>query len=223
MNLWNDVIKHLRIPLLLTLLIALGYEFTVYTGIDNSFFGIHPLDLSRLHGILTVPLVHGNAEHLFNNLFAFAALSSLLFVVYDGMAGKVISVLWLFTGLLMFLFARSEFYHIGASGVVYALIFFLSAAGFISRTRTPVVVSLIVIFYYGGSIWGIFPLQEKVSWDGHLAGAVAGLFSAWAFRRQILILHPHERKPEWYDEKDEEDDEEPDPYSQFGDEPEKPR
>lgn len=217
MNLWNDVFRNLRIPLLLTLIIALGFEFTLYTGIDNSVFGIHPMDLKRLYGIVTVPLVHGNVAHLLNNLFAFAALSSLLYVVYDGMAGKVMSVLWLLTGTGMFLFARSEYYHIGASGVVYALIFFLSFAGFLARTRTTVVVSLIVIFYYGGSIWGVFPLQEQVSWDGHLAGALTGMLTAGLFHRKIRSLHPGDAKPDWYeDEEDGDDGTEPDPYEQFG-------
>jgi membrane associated rhomboid family serine protease len=215
MNLWTDIFKKLLIPLLLTLLIALGYEFTLRTGIDSAVFGIHPLDFNRLYGIVTVPLVHGNLSHLLNNLLAFVLLSSLLYVVYTPFAGRVMLALWLITGSLMFLFARPSFYHIGASGVVYALIFYLIAAGFINRSKTPVVISLLVVFYYGGSVWGIFPLDSRVSWDGHLAGAVSGLMMAWMTRRGIARLFPKFSIPDWQDKETE--SEQNDPYNRFDD------
>lgn len=214
---WKDIFAKLTVPFLLTLCILLGYELVLYSGIDNSWFGIHPMDVSRIYGIITVPLVHGNASHLFNNLMAFIGLTVLLYLVYYRIANIVMLILWVFTGVLMFLFARPEYYHIGASGVVYALIFFLITAGFITRTRVPVVISIVVAFYYGGSIWGIFPLDKNVSWDGHLSGLIVGLITALVLKKQIGMLFPLEKMPDWYYENEPGNDE----YGVFDNSPEK--
>jgi hypothetical protein len=33
-------------------------------------------------------------------------------------------------------------------------------------------------------VWGIFPLQEKVSWEGHLMGLMVGIVFAFYFRKE---------------------------------------
>jgi hypothetical protein len=35
-----------------------------------------------------------------------------------------------------------------------------------------------VAFMYGGLVWGVFPAEERISWEGHLSGAVVGLILA---------------------------------------------
>jgi membrane associated rhomboid family serine protease len=112
----------------------------------------------------------------------------------------------------MFGFARGEFVHVGASGVVYALIGFLVVAGLISQRRGPMVIMLVVILFYGSAVWGLFPLQAEVSWDGHLSGVVAGGLIAWVFRKRIQELFPHPKHPSWFEEQD---DEEEDEYKRF--------
>jgi membrane associated rhomboid family serine protease len=112
----------------------------------------------------------------------------------------------------MFGFARGEFVHVGASGVVYALIGFLVAAGLISQRRGPMVIMLVVILFYGSAVWGLFPLQAEVSWDGHLSGVVAGGLIAWVYRKRIQQLFPHPKHPSWFEEPD---DEEEDEYKRF--------
>lgn len=108
----------------------------------------------------------------------------------------------------MFLFARGEVVHIGASGVVYALIFFIMISGFIVRTQTPATFSIIVLTYYGSSVWGLLPIQEGVSWDGHLAGAVTGALLALINKREIQLLYPTPQKPDWFHEDGEDADDE---------------
>jgi membrane associated rhomboid family serine protease len=212
MSLWNDIFRRLTIPALLTLFIAVFSVLVVQLDIDPERFAIHPRDSGHWLGIFTVPLVHGSWSHLINNLLGFAGLSSLLFVIYPRISKTVMVLLWVLTGAGMYLFARSEYFHIGASGVVYALIFFLLAAGLFVARRTPLAISILVGLYYGSSFWGIFPLEEGVSWDGHLAGAATGILVAWIFRRSVSAEYPEEKKPSWYQEESDEDE-----YKHFGD------
>ena len=39
-----------------------------------------------------------------------------------------------------------------------------------------------VVFLYGGLFWGVFPILNDVSWEGHLFGAFSGLIYALVFR-----------------------------------------
>ena len=78
--------------------------------------------------------------------------------------------------------------HVGASGLIFAILFFLFFSG-LFRNYTPLVaVSMIVAFIYGSTVWSIFPVTElvdpSISWEGHLAGALSGLFLAILFRKQ---------------------------------------
>jgi membrane associated rhomboid family serine protease len=44
-------------------------------------------------------------------------------------------------------------------------------------------ISLVVVFLYGGMIWGVFPMKSHISWEGHLSGGFAGLILAFWFRK----------------------------------------
>jgi membrane associated rhomboid family serine protease len=46
--------------------------------------------------------------------------------------------------------------------------------------------SVVVVFLYGGLIWGVFPIDPKISWEGHLWGAVSGVVLAFYFRKYII-------------------------------------
>ncbi|MBQ1731766.1 MAG: rhomboid family intramembrane serine protease, partial [Bacteroidales bacterium] len=41
--------------------------------------------------------------------------------------------------------------------------------------------SLIVVFLYGSMVWGLYPQNTGISWEGHLAGAVTGLVCAFIY------------------------------------------
>lgn len=45
-------------------------------------------------------------------------------------------------------------------------------------------ISLFVIFLYGSLIWGIFPTEKPISWEGHLFGFLTGIIAAIAARKQ---------------------------------------
>lgn len=85
------------------------------------------------------------------------------------------------TGLLTWCFGRNS-YHIGASGLVYCLFSFVFFKGIFSKKMQLVALSLVVIFYYGSMVWYLFPIEESISWEGHLSGFIVGLILAIVFR-----------------------------------------
>lgn len=44
--------------------------------------------------------------------------------------------------------------------------------------------SLFVTFLYGGAVWGILPFQKGISWESHLLGSLAGIITAYNFRKE---------------------------------------
>jgi hypothetical protein len=58
--------------------------------------------------------------------------------------------------------------------------------GIRARHFRLIALSLLVVFLYGSLIWGTLPLDEKISWEGHLSGFVAGLvLGVFCFRESV--------------------------------------
>jgi len=78
----------------------------------------------------------------------------------------------------VWLFGRPLSTHIGASGVVYALAFFLIFFGLFYRDFRSLAISVIVLLMYGGLFYGILPADPNISWESHLGGALVGVATA---------------------------------------------
>ena len=91
----------------------------------------------------------------------------------------LVTVAWIVVigGLAVWLFGR-EAVHVGASGVIFGLVGFLIVRGLYERAVTSLLVSLAVVLLYGGTIWGVLPQDEGVSWEAHLFGLIAGAATA---------------------------------------------
>lgn len=157
--------------------------------------GNYPRHLKGLTGILTSPLIHSNFAHLIGNSTSFLILATTLFFFYRRVAIKVFILNYLISGFLLWLIGR-EAWHIGASGVIYGLTTFLLLSGIIRHDLRLLTISLIVTFLYGGFIWGIFPIDPEISWDGHLSGAISGIFLAIVFHK----YGPPQQKYDWEEE-----------------------
>ena len=134
-----------------------------------------------------MPLIHSKheIEHIVNNSFPIAVLLSALIYYYRAVALRVFMLSWLMTGIGVWLFATNSFsYHIGMSGVIYAMAGFLFTSGVIRKYLPLQGISLFVVFVYGSMIWGIFPIEPHISWEGHLAGLLSGVFLAIVYRKQ---------------------------------------
>lgn len=146
-------------------------------GWDAGLWGVRPGELAGLIGIFTAPFAHGGFGHLLaNSLPVFLLLTGLLYLYRPG-ALLTLALVWPAANLATWYFARPD-PHIGASGIVYGLCAFLFWAGVLHRERRAIALALIVVFLYGGSIWGIFPGEAGQSWETHLSGAIAGVIAA---------------------------------------------
>jgi len=158
--------------------------------------GILPRVLTGTIGIVTAPLIHANFSHLISNTIPLVILGFTIFLFYPRVSYKVFIMVYLLTGIFVWLFARPVF-HIGASGLVYAYVSFLFFSGIFRRDNKSIGAALIVTFLYGGIVWGILPGQEGISWESHLFGGIAGVIIAFILRN----FDPPERY-EWEDEPD---------------------
>lgn len=149
-------------------------------------WGVLPQNLSGFKGIFFMPFIHDKQDlhHLINNSIAFFFLSTLLVFAYREVFLKVYLWSWLLCGSLLWFFAE-DFgrFHIGISGVIYSLFSFLFVSGILRAYFPLQALSLLVVFLYGSLIWGIFPINQYISWEGHLAGFIAGLILAFAYRK----------------------------------------
>jgi membrane associated rhomboid family serine protease len=146
--------------------------------------GIVPRTLPGLEGVLWAPLLHGGWAHLFANTIPFLVFGFL------AMAGGirqwllVTATIWIVGGLGVWLVGPAGVSTIGASGVIFGWLAFLLVRGFFARSVRQVLVAVVLLFFWGGVLWGVLPGQEGISWQGHLFGAAAGVLAAWAFTRR---------------------------------------
>lgn len=177
-------------------------DYTHIFQFNFSVLGIYPRQINGLVGIIFSPFVHGSFSHLISNTVPLLILISLLFYFYNQIAFKSLAYLWLLSGFLTWLIGRNS-YHVGASGLIFALVFFLFFSGLFRKYIPLVAVSMVVAFVYGSTVWSIFPITEYIdvnlSWEGHLSGAIAGFIVALIFRNQ----GPQKPETFWNDEEDE--------------------
>jgi membrane associated rhomboid family serine protease len=197
-----------RKRILLSMVIPGIFIFAMWTvkivevlfNLDLSRFGILPLTVSGLPGIVFSPFIHSGFGHLFNNSLPLFFLGTALFYFYSEIAVRVALWTYFLTGLFVWIAGR-EAWHIGASGLVYGLASFLFFSGIIRKYFRLVALSLLIVFLYGSMVWGLFPgVYINVSWESHMLGFISGIILAVWYRNE----GPQEPVYEWMDEEEEE-------------------
>lgn len=196
MQITESKLSKLIIPLTFPLVIWLIHLIALVFSINLGPLGILPRSFSGMIGILTSPLIHGSFSHLISNTAPLIILGISIFYFYPKSAYRSFIIIYLGTGLLVWLLGR-EVYHIGASGIVYGYVSFLFFNGLFKKDNKSVALSLLVVFMYGGLVWGILPGMKGISWESHFFGAVMGLIAAFIFRK----IDPP-KKYDWEDEEE---------------------
>ncbi len=186
-------ITYLYFPVLFFISLWLVKLFEFAFDLNLQEFGIYPRAYTSLPKIISAPFIHGDFNHLISNSIPLFFLTVALFYFYPRLALKIISYTWLLTGLGVWLSGRYA-WHIGASGLVYAFASFLFFAGVVSKNRRLMAISLLVIFLYGGMIWGIFPNDPHISWEGHLFGFLSGILVTFYYTPEIKFADTQKQK-----------------------------
>ena len=169
------------------------FAIDYFTSLDQ--YGLVPRQLNGLIGVPTMTFLHADMNHLVSNTIP-------LFVLLGLLAGSrarswiVVTLIILIGGVLLWVCGRDAS-HKGASLLIFGLMSYLIAAGLLFERRfLSVVIALVVGFMYGMTlISGVMPqigTRSRVSWEGHLCGAVAGVFVAYLLtrRRQGSLSSP---------------------------------
>ena len=174
-----------------------------FGGLDFTQFGIYPRRVDGLAGVLSSPLIHGSFAHLFANTAPIIVIGTMLLYGYPRAAKVLLPVVYLGSGIAVWLFAR-EAYHIGASGLAFGMLFFVLTVGILRWDRRAIALSLVVFFLYGGMIWGVLPVAREVSFEAHLSGALIGVVLAFLLRQRDP--EPTRKQYSWESEEAETDD-----------------
>lgn len=201
------LIHSLVFPVLFLLICWLAKTYELVMDVSFVPFGIFPRTIEGLPGILFAPFIHGDMNHIYANTITFSVLGWAFFYFYREVALRVFLYILIFGDVLLWLGGRSA-WHIGASGLIYGIAGFLFLSGVIRKNIGMAAISMIVVFLYGGMFWHIFPMEinDPVSWEGHLMGAMIGAVCAIYYRN----IGPQKDEWVWEEEIDElEDEQEP--------------
>jgi membrane associated rhomboid family serine protease len=146
------------------------------TSLDQ--WGIRPRTARGLLGIALAPFLHVSFGHLIANTIPFVVLAAAIALGGVRQIAEVTVIVMIVSGLGVWLFGDADTVHLGASGLVFGYLTYLAARGLIAKNVWWMLGGLIVLALYGGLLWGLLP-TPRVSWLGHLFGAIGGVLAAW--------------------------------------------
>lgn len=182
----SSLILSSLVPAIMVLIMFFIKLYEQISGTSLSDYGLCPLKINQLYGIFTMPFLHGSWGHLWSNIVPIFFMGTMLVYYYKKSAFSLFGFLMVLTGLFTWLMGR-ESCHIGASGLVYGMAFFILGSALKKRETKMMAFALLVIFLYGSIIWGFFPQffpEKNISWEGHLSGAISGVLAVFVFAKK---------------------------------------
>ena len=190
----REMTRSLLWPVVFLIICWIVFYFDRYEGFELYEYGVKPRSGWGMLGILFMPFIHtdGDFGHIVNNSIPILILGWALFYFYKDIAKTIFVGVWLIGGFWLWCLSRDNF-HIGASGIIYGLAAFIFFSGWIRRNIRLMSLSLFVVFLYGSMIWGIFPIDPTISFEGHFWGGLAGILLAFWYRKS----GPQRHKYQW--------------------------
>jgi membrane associated rhomboid family serine protease len=147
-------------------------------GALNQADCIVPRSPDRLDGVLFAPLLHQSWAHLDGNALYFLVFGFLAMAGGFGQFLVVTLIVWLVSGLGVWLISPPDSCTIGASGVIFGWLMFLLFRGFFARSGKQVLLAVVLLVLWGGVLLDLLPGQPQVSWQAHVFGALGGILAA---------------------------------------------
>lgn len=179
---WRNAVCNISIVggVILIMVVAYGVDSVLDAGYTR--YGLVPRSTEHWYHIAFAPFIHGSYSHLASNSAALGIFG--LITVFRSRSLFVWSSIFIIIlgGSMVWLLGRTSL-HIGASGWIYGLWAMTMGIAWYDRKFLNIVLGLLVLLFYGGMSWGILPTKAGVSFEMHLAGAVAGLLYAYIYVR----------------------------------------
>jgi len=145
----------------------------------DQYGALQPRSAVGLGQIFTSPFLHGGFGHLLSNSLALIPLGGLMLL--EGAFLPVALIAIVIGGLGTWLFASSA--SLGFSGVLFGFMGYLMTRGFYNRKPLSIVLSVLAMSWFGGSmLWGLIP-HGNISWAGHFWGLMGGIAAARFLRK----------------------------------------
>ncbi len=157
--------------------------FNQFTNRSLNSFGVIPRNVDHAWGILTAPLIHHNLAHIIGNSIPLFILGILVF--QSRQLIKVTAIVYIGSGILVWVFGRSAI-HIGASSVVLGYWGFLLANAWFNRSLVNILLAVITILVYGGMIFSLLDFRQFISFESHIAGFLCGIVAAYSLKHRRL-------------------------------------
>lgn len=181
--LMSSLIKRIRdFPLRITLfiLIAICLGYIINGVLPYNELGIKPrqFSLSNVYGILMSWTMHGNFNHILNNMVSLIPLLLVFMFSESKKALSIICQLIIISGIFVWLFGGDNTIHVGASGLIFALMGFIGASSILRMKWWY----CLFIFISGSSLFysirhGLIP-TEGISFTAHFGGFLGGIYIA---------------------------------------------
>lgn len=142
-------------------------------------FGIQPRTWRGLQAIVVAPWLHADFGHLLANTLPFVVLGWFVMVRRTTDFFIVTLASLLASGAGIWLFGGASSLHLGISGVIFGFLGYLLARGYYERSAAAVAMAVLAFLLYGSMVWGMLPLYQGISWQGHLFGFVGGVLVAY--------------------------------------------
>ena len=141
--------------------------------------GVRPREVDGLDGIVFAPVLHLGWGHLAGNTVPLLVLGFL--ILLNGVARflTVTAIVWVVGGVGTWFTGSAGSVHLGASVLAFGWLVYLLLRGVFARNASQVALGVILLFVYGGLLYGVLPGQPGISWQGHLFGALGGALAAY--------------------------------------------
>ncbi|MFF0814516.1 rhomboid family intramembrane serine protease [Rhodococcus sp. NPDC003318] len=162
-------------------------------SLDNG--GIEPRTVDGLWGVLFAPVLHGGWGHLVANTIPLLVLGFFVMLSGIGRGLTATAIIWIVGGVGTWLTGGSGTTHLGASVLTFGWLTYLITRGLFTRHFGQLALGVVILFLYGGMLWGVLPSDPRVSWQGHLFGAIGGVLAAWLLASDVRAARAAKQLP----------------------------
>ncbi len=174
----QQVRREMAVFMVMAILMFVSYYFTRKNPVLILEYALEPRSLESCKNILIHPFIHSSEIHLYGNLCMFLVLSNMITVTRVN-SHLVILILYIFTGLSLWLLGNSGRLMVGLSAFCFAEAGFLFVSAAVERTWWSLFVSITALSVYGFAVWsGMFNAPQGVSALGHIIGFLVGVATA---------------------------------------------